>query len=299
MYCREYPFYVMSTHMKHTLTHGDKVLLLGERTIIMGTINCTPDSFSNGGQFKSAYEAVKRALQMVEEGACIIDIGGESTRPGSNPVPESKELDRVLPVVEMLRKESSVWISIDTYKARVAQEAIEAGADIINDISGLRFDQNMTNVAAENNIPVIVMHILGMPRNMQLNPVYDDVVKDIYNYFEKRIESLIQAGISKDNILIDPGIGFGKTTEHNLTLINNLHVFARLNKPILIGPSRKSFIGNILNLDVKNRLEGTAATVALSIARGAHIVRVHDVQEMVRVARITDAIINSKKPEFS
>ena len=288
----------MYVRIKFTLTHGDKVLPLGERTIIMGAINCTPDSFSDGGQFKSPDEAVYRALQMVEEGADIIDIGGESTRPGSDPVPESKELDRVLPVVEMLHKESSVWISIDTCKTRVAQEAIETGADIINDISGLRFDRNMPNVAAENDVPVVVMHILGKPKNMQLNPVYDDVVKDVYNYFEERIASLTQAGISEDNILLDPGIGFGKNTEHNLILINNLHVFAHLNKPILIGPSRKSFIGNILNLDVKNRLEGTAAAVALSIVRGAHIVRVHDVKEMVRVARLTDAIINSTKPEF-
>ena len=289
----------MGDTIHYTLKSTGTILPLGARTAIMGVVNCTPDSFSDGGQFTSAQAASDRALQMVDEGADIIDIGGESTRPGSDPVSEEEELNRVLPVIEILRRECTVWISIDTCKANVARPALDAGANIINDISGLRFDPDMPKVAAESKVPVVVMHILGEPKNMQLNPVYKDVVKDIYSYFSERITTLTQCGISRENIILDPGIGFGKTTEHNVILINNLHVFAKLQRPLLVGPSRKSFIGTLLNVEVHDRLEGTAAAVALAITRGAHIVRVHDVKEMVRVAKVTDAILRSPIPEYT
>lgn len=259
----------------------------------MGVVNCTPDSFSDGGQFLSPEDAATYAFKIIKDGADIIDIGGESTRPGSDPVSESEELDRVIPVIEQIRKASDVWISIDTCKANVARLSVETGADMINDISGLRFDSKMAEVAAAANVPVVVMHILGNPKTMQEKPVYDDVVKTVIDYFSERIYMLAKQGIKKENIIIDPGIGFGKTTEHNLTLLNYLSELSRLDMPILVGPSRKSFLGNILDLSVDNRLEGTAAAVALSIKNGAHIVRVHDVKEMVRVSRVTDAIINS------
>ncbi|MCH8285546.1 dihydropteroate synthase [candidate division KSB1 bacterium] len=283
----------MPIRKKYLLSSRNKTLILGENTTIMGIVNCTPDSFSDGGQFQSPEDAATYALKLIKEGADIVDIGGESTRPGSDPVSESEELERVIPVIEQIRKVSDVWISIDTCKANVAHRAVEVGADMINDISGLRFDSKMAGVAAAANVPVIAMHILGNPKTMQEKPVYDDVVKTVFDYFSERIYTLVNQGIKKANIIIDPGIGFGKTTEHNLTLLNYLSVLSKLDMPILVGPSRKSFLGNILALSVDNLLEGTAAAVALSINRGAHIVRVHDVKEMVRVSRVTDAIIKS------
>lgn len=265
----------------------------------MGIVNCTPDSFSDGGQFKTPYDAAEHAVKLIKEGADIIDIGGESTRPGSDPVSESEELERVIPVVELIRKECDAWISIDTCKANVARIAVEAGADMINDISGLRFDPNMAGVAATVDVPVVAMHILGNPKTMQENPVYEDVVRTVFDYFSERIESLVNQGIKMENIIIDPGIGFGKTTEHNLSMLNNLGELCKLDRPIMVGPSRKSFLGNILGLDVENRLEGSAAAVALSIKNGAHIVRVHDVKEMFRVCRVTDAIIRTPQTEIA
>jgi len=265
----------------------------------MGIVNCTPDSFSDGGQFQTPDDAAAHAFKLIKEGADIIDIGGESTRPGSDPVSESEELERVIPVIDLIREASDVWISIDTCKANVARIAVEAGADIINDISGLRFDSNMSGVAAKANVPVVAMHILGNPKTMQEKPVYDDVVKTVFDYFSERIDSLVNQGIKKENIIIDPGIGFGKTTEHNLTMLNNLSELSKLDRPILVGPSRKSFLGNLLDLDVDNRLEGSAAAVALSIKSGVHIVRVHDVKEMFRVSRVADAIINSPQTEIA
>ena len=281
------------TRASFTLTSGGKQLPLGQYTVIMGIINYTPDSFSDGGAYQSVRHATESALEMIENGAEIIDIGGESTRPGAEPIPESVELKRTIPIISALRKKSPVWISIDTYKSSIARAALDAGADIINDISGLQFDYTMPQIAAEYNVPVIVMHILGEPRNMQKNPVYSNVVKEIYRYFEERIQSLVENGVAEDKIILDPGIGFGKTVEHNLQLINNLHSFAKLNKPLLIGPSRKSFIGKILNVEVDDRVEGTGAAVCISIVRGAHIVRVHDVKAMSRIARLTDALLNN------
>ncbi|GAB4540343.1 MAG: dihydropteroate synthase [Thermodesulfovibrionia bacterium] len=264
----------------------------------MGILNVTPDSFSDGGLYLDKDSAIRRALRMVDEGADIIDIGGESTRPGSEPVSVDEETRRVIPVIEAIRDKVSVPISIDTYKSRVAKLAIKAGASIVNDISGLRFDKRMPDVVARYGVGVVIMHIKGTPKDMQKNPVYKSLIPEIMDYIREGIMIARRAGIKEDKIIIDPGIGFGKTTEHNLEVLKRLNEFTGFEKPILIGPSRKSFIGNILNcylrhpggLPVAERLEGTASAVAIGIFNGADIIRVHDVKEMVRVARIADAI---------
>jgi len=262
-----------------------------QRTYIMGILNVTKDSFADGGLYFDKTSAIERAVRMVEEGAHIIDIGGESTRPGSEPVNEEEELRRTIPVVEVLAKKISVPISIDTYKSAVARRAIEAGASMVNDISGLRFDLNMPEVIAHYRVPVVVMHIKGTPKDMQRNPFYKTLIAEITDYLSEGIRLAARAGVPEDMIIVDPGIGFGKTYEHNLKIIRKLHEFTRLKKPILIGVSRKAFIGKILgDLPVTDRLEGTAAAVAISIFNGANIVRVHDVKEMVRVVRVADAI---------
>jgi dihydropteroate synthase len=265
---------------------------LGIRTHIMGVLNVTPDSFSDGGLYLDTDKAVERALEIEEEGADIIDIGGESTRPGALPISPEEELSRVIPVIERLSSRLKIPISIDTYKAQVAREAIEAGASIINDISGLRFDPEMASVAAQYDVPLIIMHIKGTPRDMQINPVYQDIIGEIFEFLHDGISIALKAGVYEDKIIIDPGIGFGKTFEHNLEIINRLDEFRSLGRPILFGPSRKSFIGKILDLPADDRLEGTAAAVAIGIIKGADIVRVHDVRSMVRVARVADAIKN-------
>jgi dihydropteroate synthase len=260
----------------------------------MGILNVTPDSFSDGGSFMKADAAVEHAISMIEEGADIIDIGGESTRPGSDTIPVSEELERVIPVIEKLSDMSGVPISIDTYKADVAQKAIDAGASIVNDISGLRFDPEMPGVVSGNEVPVVLMHIKGTPKNMQANPIYGNLIEEIIEYLEESMTIAEKEGINEDKIIVDPGIGFGKTFEDNLEIINRLSEFKRLGKPILIGTSRKAFIGKILgDAPVGDRIEGTAAAVAISIMHGANIVRVHDVAEMKRVARVSDAIKSS------
>lgn len=256
----------------------------------MGILNVTPDSFSDGGRYLDTDKAVKRALEIEKEGADIIDIGGESTRPGALPLSHEEELGRVIPVIEKLKNRLRIPISIDTYKAEVARAAIQAGASIINDISGLRFDPDIATVAAEYDVPVVIMHIKGTPGNMQVNPVYQDLIGEILHFLEDGISIAQKAGIDEDMIIIDPGIGFGKTFEHNLEIINRLDEFKSLGMPVLFGPSRKSFIGKILDLPADDRLEGTAAAVAIGIIKGANIVRVHDVSSMVRVARVADAI---------
>jgi dihydropteroate synthase len=262
-----------------------------QRTVIMGILNVTPDSFYDGGRYARAEAAVQRALQMVQDGADIVDIGGESTRPGSQPVPEEEELRRVLPVIEAVRGQVDVPISIDTTKSRVAERALQAGACMVNDISGLGFDPRMAEVVARHGALCCVMHIQGTPQTMQQNPQYEDVVRDISRYFEERLALAERAGIPRENIWLDPGIGFGKTVEHNLEILRRLREFTAFGLPILIGTSRKSFIGKILgDLPPEERLEGTAATVAIAIMNGANAVRVHDVREMVRVARMTDAV---------
>ena len=268
-------------------------LELGRRTLVMGILNVTPDSFSDGGLFIKPENAIDRARIMVAEGADIIDIGGESSRPGAHSVSAEAEMDRVLPVIDGLAKAVEVPISIDTYKASVAQKALDAGACIINDITALQGDPEMVSVAAEAGVPVILMHMKGIPKNMQRDPHYDSLISEIISFLETKIQLAIDAGISHGQIVIDPGIGFGKTVEHNLEIIRRLREFKVLNKPILIGTSRKSFIGKILNLPPDDRIEGTAATVAIAIANGADIVRVHNVKEMVKVARMTDAIVRN------
>lgn len=257
----------------------------------MGILNVTPDSFSDGGLHFDLEAAVDRGMRMVDEGADIIDIGGESTRPGSDPVTREEEVRRTIPVIAALAPKVPVPISIDTYKSDIAQRALDAGASIVNDISGLRFDPGMAGVVADHGVPVVLMHIKGTPKSMQTNPVYSDLISEIMDYLRDSVRIAVEAGVRDDLIIVDPGIGFGKTFDHNLEVLNNLHRFAPLGKPLLVGPSRKAFIGKILgDAPATDRLEGTAAAVTASILGGAHIVRVHDVREMARVARVADAI---------
>jgi len=261
----------------------------------MGILNVTPDSFSDGGLFFDRSAAIKQALQLVEDGADIIDIGGESTRPGSETVPPEEEIRRTIPVIAAIAKEINVPISIDTYKASVAQMALDAGASMVNDISGLRFDPEMTKVVSEYKVPVVVMHIKGKPKDMQIDPVYEALIPEVLDYLKGSIRIALDAGIPDDMIVIDPGIGFGKTFEQNLAIIHNLQNFTLLEKPVLIGVSRKAFIGKILgDAPPGQRLEGTAAAGAISILNGANIIRVHDVREMGKVAKVADAIKREK-----
>ena len=262
-----------------------------QKTYIMGILNVTPDSFSDGGQYFDKSTAIKRAIQMVEDGADIIDIGGESTRPGSQPLAIEEELRRTLPVIEALTKEINTPISIDTYKSEVAKRALDAGAAMVNDISGLRFDPEMLKVVSAYKVPVVIMHIKGLPRDMQKNPVYEALIPEIMDYLRESIKSAKESGIAEDMIIIDPGIGFGKTFEHNLEIIHSLYNFTLLEKPVLVGLSRKAFIGKILgDVPAGERLEGTAAAIAISIINGANIIRVHDVKEMVKVAKVANAV---------
>lgn len=262
-----------------------------KKTHIMGILNITPDSFSDGGIHFDKIRAIEHAFRMIDEGADILDIGGESTRPGSEPVSLDEELRRTLPVIEALADKIAVPISIDTYKAPVALRALEAGASMVNDISGMNFDPEMPEVISRFKVPVVIMHIKGTPKNMQVNPAYGALIPEIMDYFKNSIQLAAVAGVPEHMIILDPGIGFGKTFEHNLEIINNLDRFSLLEKPILIGPSRKAFLGKILDgLPPEERLEGTAASVAISIIKGANIVRVHDVKEMARVAKVADAI---------
>jgi len=261
------------------------------RTYVMGILNVTPDSFSDGGVFFDRAAAVEQALRMQEEGADIIDIGGESTRPGAGKVSVKEEIKRTAPVIEALAGRLKVPISIDTYKASVAEAALSAGASMINDISGLRFDPAMPATAVRHKVPVIIMHIKGTPENMQKDPSYTALVPEIVDYLHESIAIARRAGVPDDMMIIDPGIGFGKNVGHNLEIIRRLAEFAGFEKPILLGHSRKSFIGRVLgDLPVSERLEGTAAAAAIGIFNGAGIIRVHDVREMVRVAKIADAI---------
>jgi dihydropteroate synthase len=273
-----------------SISIGDRILNLAERTYVMGILNVTPDSFFDGGKFVDLELALERALQLEAEGADIIDIGGESTRPGSIAISVQEELQRVIPVVEKLRTKTKVLISVDTYKAEVAKRALKAGAQIINDISGLRFDPGMAKVIAESGAAVILMHIQGTPRHMQDNPQYDNLIDEILDYLRKSSAIAMQAGIRADQIIIDPGIGFGKRLEDNYVILKYLDEFKSLGFPILVGPSRKSFIGKVLDLPPEERLEGTLAAVSAAVLHGANIVRVHDVQATVRAVRIIDRI---------
>jgi dihydropteroate synthase len=279
----------------HTLACGGRRLDFSVKTGIMGILNVTPDSFYDGGRYLDPQVAVDRAHQMVAEGADIIDIGGQSSRPGSDPVSEAEEADRVLPVVEAVAKSASTIISVDTYRAGIARAALDAGAHLINDISALRFDPALLRVVAEHRAPLILMHMKGMPRTMQLNPSYDALIDEVFAFLHDRLGAAQAGGIPAEHLLIDPGIGFGKGARHNLELLRKLHHFHTLGRPIVIGTSRKSFIGRVLGSEVDERLEGTAATVAAAIIQGVDIIRVHDVRAMVRVARMLDAMV---RPNF-
>lgn len=273
----------------------DYELDFSRKTHVMGILNVTPDSFSDGGLHFDTAAAVEQGLRMVSDGADILDIGGESTRPWSEPVSVEEELRRTIPVIEALAKKVAVPVSIDTYKAEVAQQALAAGASIVNDISGLRFDHEMPKVIAQHKVPVVIMHIKGRPREMQQNPTYDSLIPEIMDYFRISIRLAKKFGIPDERMILDPGIGFGKTFDHNLEILNNLEQFTLLEKPLLVGASRKAFLGKILgDAPASDRLEGTAAAVAVSIMKGAHIIRVHDVKEMARVARVVDAIRREK-----
>lgn len=259
-------------------------------TLIMGILNVTPDSFSDGGEFNSVPLAVAHALQMEKDGADIIDIGGESTRPGAVSVSLQEELDRVISVITDIRTLSDVMISVDTTKADVAREAIVAGASLVNDISGMMADTTMASVVKDFDVPVVIMHINGTPKDMQDNPHYHNLMMEINAYFLERISLVKRSGINDNQIILDPGIGFGKTVEDNFTIIKELNTITGLGYPVLVGPSRKSFIGQTLNLPENERVEGTAAAVVASVINGARIVRVHDVKEMWRVVKIADKL---------
>jgi dihydropteroate synthase len=271
-----------------------RTLECGPRTLVMGVLNVTPDSFSDGGRFLDHEAAVERGLRMVAEGADILDIGGESTRPGSDEVPEGEELDRVVPVIKRLVAEVDVPISIDTRKPGVAAAAVEAGASIVNDVSGAR-DPGMFDVVRDTNAGLILMHMLGEPKTMQEDPHYDDVVAEVKAYLEERVTAAVDAGITRDRLAIDPGLGFGKNFEHSMALMRHTDAFLDVGLPLVVGPSRKSFIGEALGGEpVDRRMEGTLGAVAWMAAQGAHVVRVHDVEPTVRLLRVVDAIRASR-----
>lgn len=276
--------------MDFTLRWSDYVLNLDQRTHIMGILNVTPDSFSDGDQYFETEKAIEHALVMARDGADIIDVGGESTRPYSGRISANQEIDRVIPVIDALRKEITIPISIDTYKSEVALEALNHGASIVNDISALRVDTNMASVAARAGVPVILMHIKGTPENMQVNPTYEDLITEIIGFLKDGIERSKAAGIREELILVDPGIGFGKTFDHNLMIIKELSRFAALQRPILLGTSNKAFIGHILDKEAHERDTGTMATIAAGVMNGAHIVRVHNVTKALEAVRMIDAI---------
>jgi len=271
-------------------------LELGRKTLVMGVLNVTPDSFSDGGKYLNVRQAVEHALQMQRAGADIVDIGAESTRPGSAETPVAEELARLLPVLESLRGKLKIPISVDTQKAAVAEIAIGAGAAMINDVSGLRHDPRLAEVVAHHGVPLVLMHMRGTPRTMQKLPFAKDVMKDVLNGLRRSESTARKAGIAKNKIIVDPGIGFGKSLEQNYELLAKLDEIAKLGYPLLIGTSRKGFLGKTLARNgvpapSEKRIWGTAATVTASILGGAHIVRVHDVAEMVPVARVADAIL--------
>jgi dihydropteroate synthase len=268
--------------------HGK--LDFARRTLIMGIVNVTPDSFFDGGRRLDPAKAIADGAAMAASGADIIDIGGESTRPGARPVSEEEELARVLPVVHGLRREVKVPISIDTYKSKIAGAALDGGADIVNDISGLRFDAKMLSLVAAEKVPVVLMHMQGTPGTMQQEPHYSDVVLEVRDFLATQLYEAMDAGVAPEAIIIDPGIGFGKTIEHNLQLLRDLPVLAALGQPLLVGVSRKAFIGKILNLAADERLEGSLAAAVAAALAGANILRVHDVPETSKAVRIADAI---------
>lgn len=272
-------------------------LVLGERTLVMGVLNVTPDSFSDGGKFLQPETAIEHAFAMERAGADLLDIGGESTRPGSAETPTSRELDRILPVLEVLRGRLKIPVSVDTRRAAVAELALRAGAQLINEVSGLKSDPRVAEIAAHGRVPLILMHMRGEPRTMQNGPFARDVMKDVMQGLRESVALARQAGVAKSQIILDPGIGFGKSYTQNYELLQKLAQLAKLGYPLLVGSSRKGFLGATLAQDGKpappeERIWGTAATVTASILKGAHIVRVHDVTEMAQVVRVADCLVD-------
>jgi dihydropteroate synthase len=277
---------------EHTFRVKNQTYCLGRQTWIIGVVNVTPDSFYDGGLYQEPEKAIDHGLGLLADGADIIDIGGESSRPGSDPVPPEEEIRRVIPVISGLRKTTKALISVDTTKFEVAQAALDHGADIINDISSFSLDPRLLSLAAQYHAGFILMHMQGNPKIMQVHPFYKDVLKEIRLFLAEKIEIALAYGLNKENIIIDPGIGFGKRTEDNLRLLNRLDFFEELDRPILVGISRKSFIGKILNAPPQERLEGSIAAAVVSILRGASLLRVHDVKAVKRAALVAEAIIN-------
>lgn len=274
--------YIMSSRMPESM--------IDSCTRVMGVLNITPDSFYQPSRVQGSDDIAARAKDMIDHGAHILDIGGESSRPGAKPVGLEEELERVIPALEVLSR-NEYCISVDTYRAETARQSVEHGALMINDITALRADPEMAAVVADTGVECVLMHMLGTPNTMQMDPVYDDVIDDICAFFEERLEYASKEGISIDMIWLDPGFGFGKTVGHNLTILQHLNTFTKFGCPLLVGTSNKSTIGAVLDADIDHRTEGTAATVAVSICNGARAVRVHDVLAMARVARMTDAAL--------
>jgi dihydropteroate synthase len=287
----------MISRKKFRLKLPSRTLVLGERTLVMGVLNVTPDSFSDGGKYAQPELAIEQALAMEQAGADILDVGGESTRPGSEEISASQELDRILPVLEALRGRLKIPISVDTRRATVADLALRAGAEIINDVSGLKNEASMAGIAAKFGVPLILMHMRGEPATMQRGPFARNVMKDVTRGLRESVAKARKAGVAKSQIILDPGIGFGKSHSQNYELLQKLPQLAVLGYPLLVGTSRKGFLGTTLARDGKpvppeERIWGTAATVTASILGGAHIVRVHDVAEMAQVARVADCVVN-------
>jgi dihydropteroate synthase len=277
---------------KKSFRIGKKKFDLISNTLVMGIINVTPDSFFDGGKYNHKDQAVKRISEMITDGADIIDIGGLSSRPGSKPVSLEEELERTIPVIESVSNNFDTLISIDTYRSEIALEAISAGAHMVNDISAFNMDKNMAGMVADKGVSVTLMHMQGKPEDMQKNPQYENVVDQIYEYLDGKANDAIGAGISPDKIILDPGIGFGKTLDHNLSILNKISEFSSMGYPIMVGASRKSFIGAILDLPVEDRLEGSLASAVWSVINGANILRVHDVAETVRAVKTARSIMS-------
>jgi len=289
---------LMDARKTYRLAWSDHTLELGKRTCIMGIVNVTPDSFSDGGKFFDTKMAISRGEKLAADGADILDIGGESTRPFSDPVPVEEEIRRVVPVIEQLAQRLSIPISVDTTKAAVARRALEAGASIINDVAALRFDPGLAALAVEFDTPLILMHMLGEPKSMQVAPRYDNLIEDIRSFLEDAVARAGKLGVPRSKIIVDPGIGFGKTVTHNLLLLKHVHAFTALDLPVLVGASRKAFIRKILKQaheeDIRPDLPivetGTQAAVAAAVLNGAHIVRVHDVANTIATVKVLDAL---------
>ena len=278
--------------MLRSLSIRGKIFEWGRRTYLMGILNVTPDSFSDGGQFYQKEAALRQAERLIKEGADILDIGGESTRPFAKPVPEEEELRRVIPVIEAIRREfPEIPISVDTYKARVAEEALLVGADIVNDVSALRFDPGMPEVIRKYRPPVVLMHMKGTPQTMQMDPKHEDVLGEIKTFLKEKAQLALSLGLAPEKVILDPGIGFGKRFEDNLRLIKEVSVFRELGHPVLLGPSRKSFLGEILGKEARLRDAGTAAVVAYGVLQKVDIVRVHNVEMCKDVIRVIEALI--------